>query len=154
MQVERITGAPGVVVTNGPKPLRYALYVYARQHPGAWLKLMGLEAGPSEAGTAKTDTAQSPEPGEAGDGFSRALRSPAHWSLSADDIAQLPPLFITASSGDEDVPLRISKTLARTAPRAKSSWVYYLPHDFDRDTSDPAGARVYEQAIGWMNALV
>lgn len=112
-------------VTSGPKPLRYALYVYARQHEGAWLDLMGLDASTPE-------------------------RTPMAWSLTAEDIAALPPLFVAASSGDEDVPLRISKTLARLAPRAAMKTVYFLPHDFDRDVTDPTGMQVYQQALAWM----
>lgn len=112
-------------VTSGPKPLRYALYVYARQHEGAWLDLMGLDASTPE-------------------------RTPKAWSLTAEDIAALPPLFVAASSGDEDVPLRISKTLARLAPHAAMKTVYLLPHDFDRDVTDPTGMQVYQQALAWM----
>lgn len=127
-QVERIAGAPGQIVTSGPKPLRYALYVHARQHDGAWLDLMGLDG---------ADPAHTPEA----------------WSLDEEEVAQLPPLFITASSGDEDVPMRMSKTLWRKAPHAVMESVYYLPHDFDRDTSNPAGAEVYAKAIEWMGGL-
>lgn len=112
-------------VTTGPKPLRYALFVYARQHEGAWLDLMGLDASTPE-------------------------RTPMAWSLTTEDIATLPPLFVAASSGDEDVPLRISKTLARLAPHAVMKIVYFLPHDFDRDVTDPAGMQVYQQALAWM----
>ena len=116
-------------LTSGPKPLRYSLYVYARQHEGAWLELMGLDG-------------------------SAAERTAEAWSLSAEDIAQLPPLFIAASTGDEDVPLRASKTLARTAPRATMKTVYYLPHDFDRDLTNPAGMEAYRAALSWMDGLV
>ena len=116
-------------LTAGPKALRYGLYVYARQHEGAWLDLMGLDGSAPE-------------------------RSPAAWSLSAADIAALPPLFVTASTGDEDVPLRASKTLARTAPSAVMKTVYYLPHDFDRDVTDPTGMQVYQQALAWLDGLV
>ena len=28
--------------------------------------------------------------------------------------------------------------------------VYYLPHDFDRDTTDPEGMRVYRGCLDWM----
>lgn len=131
-EVSRATAeamARPVAVTSGPKALRYGLYVYARQHEGAWLELMGLDGGTDE-------------------------RTAAAWSLSAADIAALPPLFATASSGDEDVPLRISKALARTAPQAVMKTVYYLPHDFDRDVSDPTGMKVYREAIAWMDGLV
>lgn len=128
-QVDRIAPAGTPAPTSGPKPLRYSLYVYARQHEGAWLRMCGIDG-------------SSPD------------HSAEAWSLSASDIAALPPLFIAASSGDEDVPFRISKTLWRAAPNAKMKTVYYLPHDFDRDISNPAGKEAYTEAISWMNALV
>ena len=116
-------------LTSASKALRYGLYVYARQHEGMWPQLMGLDGSAPE-------------------------RTVAAWSLSAEDIAQLPPLFITASTGDEDVPLRASKTLARSAPCATMKTVYYLPHDFDRDVTDPTGMQVYAAALAWMGGLV
>lgn len=127
-QVEKIRRSAGTLVTSGPKPLRYAMYVHARQHEGAWMGLLGLD-GRDETHTAET------------------------WSLDEEDIASLPPLFITASSGDEDIPFRLSKALARQAPNAVMKPVYYLPHDFDRDVNATEGKRVYEQAIAWMNTL-
>lgn len=127
-QVDKLMHKDGEVITSGPKPLRYAIYVHARQHEGAWLDLMGLD---------ESDSKHMPEA----------------WSLTDEDIKKLPPLFITASSGDEDVPMRMSKILARKAPRAVMKPVYYLPHDFDRDTSDPTGAEIYSKAIDWMDAL-
>lgn len=125
VQVDRIAKSDGTAVTSGPKSMRYALYVHARQHEGAWLDLLGLaeQGGPS---------------------------APEGWSLDGRDVAALPPLFITASSTDEDVPFRLPKTLSRTAPRAVMKPVYNLPHDFDRDTVDPTGAHIYDQAIEWM----
>lgn len=125
--VKRITSNGGIPF-SGPKALRYALYVYARQHEGTWLSLMGLD------GTTQD-------------------RDPAAWSLSDSDIAALPPLFIAASSGDEDIPLRISKSLSRKAPNAKMKTVYYLPHDFDRDLSRPEGADTYREVIDWLSGL-
>lgn len=127
-QVDKLAGDSSRMVTTGPKPLRYALYVHARQHEGAWLDLMGL----------------------GGDGQNR---SPDAWSLTDDEVVQLPPLFITASSGDEDVPFRLSKALSRMAPHAVMKPVYYLPHDFDRDVNDPTGAKAYSQAIDWMDSI-
>lgn len=111
-------------ITSGPKALRFSLYVYARQQ-GLWPALLGAE-----------DTA-SPDA-----------------SLSEEDIAQLPPLFITASSADQDVPFRISKTLSRMAPSAVMKPVYYLEHDFDRDTTNPAGTQVYTACLAWMEGLL
>lgn len=115
--------------TTGAKSSRYALYVYARQQPGAWLDLIGLDG-------------------------SEPSRKPEYWSLSEQDIASLPPLFIAASSGDEDIPLRISKTLWRKAPQAKMKTVYYLPHDFDRDITKPEGIDTYREIVEWMGGLL
>ncbi len=124
-QVDRIARTDGAIVTSGPKSARFALYVHARQHEGAWLDLLGLA-----------------DPG--------GPNVPEAWSLDERDVAALPPLFITASSTDEDVPFRLPKVLSRTAPCAVMRPVYNLPHDFDRDTADPTGGRIYDQAIEWM----
>ncbi|MDY2777752.1 MAG: alpha/beta hydrolase [Collinsella sp.] len=124
-QIARFLHAPSPIVTSGPKPLRFNLYVHARQHAGAWIELLGLDG-------------------------SEPRRDVEAWSLSDDDIAALPPLFICASTDDEDVPYRISKTLARAARAAVMKTVYYLPHDFDRDLTKPDGRTVYGQALDWM----
>lgn len=128
-QVDRLASSNCAIVTSGPKAIRYALYVHARQHQGAWLDLMGLD------GTAPN-------------------RTPEAWSLSDEDISRLPPLFITSSSGDEDIPFRLSKELSKKASGAVMKPVYYLPHDFDRDTSDPTGNRIYSEAIAWMGSQI
>lgn len=127
-QVAQIVKRTKEVPTSGSKALRYALYVYARQHEGAWLALMGLDG-------------------------SSDLLAPAAWSLSSKDIELLPPLFIAASTGDEDVPYRVSKQLSRRAPRTLMRNVYYLPHDFDRDVTNPAGEQAYQAALGWLSEL-
>lgn len=128
-QVETIVGARGQVVTSGPKPRRFSLYVHARQHEGAWLELLGLDGRDGE-------------------------HTPEACSLLAEDVAALPPLFMCASSTDEDVPYRASKTLSRLATSAVLKTVYNLPHDFDRDLSVPDGRRAYEQALQWMGTLL
>ncbi len=125
-QVYAIVGKHDEAPTTGAKALRWSLYVYARQHEGAWLRMMGL-TDPIEAG---------------------------RWSLSPEDIAALPPLFITASTGDADIPIKQSKTLWRSAPHAAMHQVYYLEHDFDRDTSNPAGREAYEKALSFLQELM
>lgn len=111
----------GEPLTSGPKAQRFALYVYARQH-GAWAELLGVR------------------PGDA-----------ARFSLSAEDVAALPPLFLTASTTDADVPFGESKRLQRAATHATMKPVYDLPHDFDRDTTNPTGLTIYHEALAWMN---
>lgn len=69
--------------TCGPKAIRYALYVHARQ-TGSWLTMLGVDDNDIE-----------------------------HLSLSDEQIAIMPPVFYAASTGDNDVPYAASKALAR-----------------------------------------
>lgn len=120
--VERICGEEGALVLGGANAQRYSVYVYARQ-TGRWGALLGV----------RTDAVR------------EAL------SLDPEDVAALPPLFITASTGDQDVPLKQSKTLMRAATGAVMHQVYYLEHDFDRDVSNPAGREAYEAALAFLS---
>lgn len=103
---------------------RYALYVYARQ-TGRWGELLGIA--PDDAATA---------------------------SLAPGDIAALPPLFIAASTGDEDVPFRVSRVLARQAPCARLHTVQGLGHTFDQDLRNPAGMRAYQAALTFLDGVL
>lgn len=116
----RIAGAPGELVTHGPKNLRFGLYIHARQL-GTWNAMLGLDASALEA-----------------------------WSLTDADLALLPPTFVAASTGDADVPFSVSKHLARTAPRARMFQAYDLEHDFDRDVANPAGPNAYTAALTFL----
>ena len=122
--VEGLAGASGTLVTSGPKAMRFSLYVYARQQ-GRWMEMLGVT--PDDA------------PG---------------LSLSPGDIAALPPLFITASTDDQDVPFKVSKQLSRLAPQARMKTVYYLEHDFDRDTANPAGTEAYTAALDYLDSVL
>lgn len=73
-------------------------------------------------------------------------------SLTDEDLAQLPPGFFTASTGDQDVPFRESKQLAARVPGSRFLPVYYLEHDFDRDTTKKEGPQAYREAIAWMDS--
>lgn len=125
-QMERIVQKSGGAPTSiDPLSSRYLVYVYARQHEGAWLELMGLDGSAPE-------------------------RTPEAWSLTPGDIAALPPVFACASAADEEVPYGAGKRFARSCPKAVFKTVYDLPHDFDRDTSRPEGRQIYEAALAWM----
>ena len=110
----------GGPVTSGPFELRFALYIHARQ-TGDWVRMLGVDE----------DQAR-------------------EQSLTPDDVAALPPLFVTASTDDGDVPYRIPKSLFRAKRGTKMVTVYHLEHDFDRDVSKPEGLDTYRQAITWM----
>lgn len=75
-------------------------------------------------------------------------------TLTEEDFALLPPGFFTASSGDQDVPFRESKQMAARIPGSRFFPVYYLEHDFDRDTSKKEGLQVYRAALEWMNTIL
>ncbi len=120
--VATICGEEGELVLGGGNAQRFSVYLYARQ-TGRWGELLGV----------RNDAAR------------EAL------SLSAEDVAALPPLFITASTGDQDVPLKQSKTLMRAAKDSVMHQVYYLEHDFDRDITNPAGREAYEAALAFLS---
>lgn len=121
--LDRLAGADPV--SSGPKPLRFSLYVAARQL-GIWTEVLGV-----------------------GD-----VDAAAACSLSAEDLRALPPVFVTASADDQDVPLGCSKAVSRAVPVKKCKWVYGLEHDFDRDVSRPEGREAYALAIEWTNNLL
>lgn len=112
----------GGVVTRGPKALRFSLYVYARQ-TGRWNELLGLD-----------------------EELTRA------YSLTAEDVAALPPLFLAASTGDRDVPYGASKSLFRMKPGTRMETVYNLEHDFDSDCTRPEGPRLWKHVVAWVCA--
>lgn len=103
---------------------RYILYVYARQN-GYLTDLWNIKEDDFET-----------------------------YSLTEKDFDLLPPLFITASSGDKDVPMAQSKALFRRLPKSRTQWVYYLEHDFDRNINDETGKKVYIECIKWIYELL
>ncbi len=134
--VARLTDKNGGPVVYGPLKDRYLLYVYARQ-TGAWARLLcGL-------GASATQDVSSPA------GMDLLVRH----SLTPEDLAQLPPAFLTASSTDQDVPFGSSKRMARLIPGAQFHPVYNMEHDFDRDAGRPEGREAYETALKWMEGL-
>lgn len=111
-------------ITSARLESRFPLYLYARQ-TGRWDELLGLD----------NETA-------------RTL------SVSDDELAGFPPTFCAASTSDNDVPYSCSKHLARTIPEAHLHTVYYLEHDFDRDTTRPEGPTCYESALTWLDNVL
>ena len=109
----------GPPITSGPLEKRYCLYVCARQR-GDWPLWLVNDADDLSA-----------------------------YSLNEKDLSGLPPAFLTASSADEDVPFCISKRMAHMIPGSVFYPVYYLEHDFDRNTERDEGREVYEACLKW-----
>ncbi|WP_371361729.1 Acetyl esterase [Sporomusa rhizae] len=109
-------------LTYGPIQKRFALYLFARQ-TGNWLSLL-----------APKNTAVD-------------LKK---YSLSLDDLKELPPAFLAASPFDYDVPFEMSKTMAETIPSAHLYIAKNAEHDFDRNPNDIMAIEAYHRMLSWM----
>ena len=107
------------LVCNAPLEQRFGLYVYARQ-TGTWGSLIGINQDNLES-----------------------------FSLDEKTQGDLPPLFISASRDDRDVPFRNSEMLAQKAGSASTYFVDSGGHDFDRDTTRPEGPEAWGACLSW-----
>ena len=107
-------------IAYGPIQSRFALYLYARQS-GKWLELLGVNQTVAE-----------------------------EFSLTKEDIECLPPVFITHSKNDTDVPFEISERLSQEIPNNHFYPVNHPEHDFDRDTDSAQSKGAYHQLIEWL----
>ncbi|GGC76385.1 alpha/beta hydrolase [Enterococcus wangshanyuanii] len=84
----------------------------------------------------------------------KAPNEKSTFSLSEADLANLPPAFLTHSSGDQDVPVEISRKAATLIPTVVYEEVSDLPHDFDRDLNNKEGLRIYQKLIDWLDQII
>lgn len=111
--------------SQAPLEERYFLYVSARQR-GTWPNLLTHGDASALAACAVPDQA----------------------------LSQLPPAFLTASTGDQDVPPAFSTTLHQAIPHSRLYTVYGLNHDYDRDPVLPESQSLYAQATTWLDELL
>lgn len=107
-------------IAHGPLQTRYALYLYARQ-TGKWLSFLGADEKTTET-----------------------------FSLSKEDLEQLPPVFLAQSQADQDVPYSVGEKLAATIPDNYFYKVKNMEHDFDRDIHAPQSINAYEECLNWL----
>lgn len=107
-------------LAKGPLQTRYALYLYGRQ-TGKWLDLLGL----------------SPEETQA-------------FSLTKENLTELPPTFIAHSRADQDVPYAIGEQLHVAIPESVFYSVSTLEHDFDRDPTVSQAKEAYQRLMDWL----
>lgn len=103
---------------------RYLVYMVARQK-GDWLDL-----------------------------FLTASEQKRELSISKEEIKRLPPLFISASKQDPDIPARQSRQLANFHEDASLNLVDVPEHDFDRTHIDSLGIDLYENITSWILDLL
>ncbi|MDE1547654.1 alpha/beta hydrolase [Jeotgalibaca caeni] len=108
-------------IVNGIKEKRFSIYIYYRQ-TGDWTKEI-LRAGDKAA----------------------------DYSLSNHDLKNLPPAFLAASTGDPDVPYRLSKKMADLIPNSVLETVDSAEHDFDRTTVGGIGTEIYSRMLDWLS---
>ncbi|MGH2311273.1 alpha/beta hydrolase, partial [Enterococcus faecalis] len=61
-----------------------------------------------------------------------------------------PTCSSTASSTDEEVSFRYSKKIGRTISESTFKAIYYLEHDFLKQTKDTSVITLFEQLDSWL----
>lgn len=107
-------------LVEGPIELRFGLYIYYRQS-GNWIR--GILGADKQAST---------------------------FSLSKEELSKLPPAFLTASTGDPDVPYRLSEKMAKEIPSSYLETINSNEHDFDRVDMKKVGPEVYQKMLSWL----
>ena len=111
-------------VSAAPIEQRFFLYVYARQQ-GKWLDFL------------------TPDPAQL-----------TRFSIPEEELKELPPTFLTASTADQDVPFSFSKKLSLQIPQSQFLPVFGLEHDYDRNPDLPESQRLYQAALDWTDSMV
>jgi len=65
----------------------------------------------------------------------------------------LPPVFLTASLNDTDIPFSVSQYMSIHIQNATFEPICGNDHDFDRDVSTGIGLDIYKKAINWLSHL-
>lgn len=107
-------------LAKGPLQTRYAIYLYARQ-TGRWLDLILPDK-----------------------------KCQNQFSLSDDELASLPPVFIAQSKTDNDVPFQQGENLSEKVSSAKFITLEQANHDFDSDPTNKEALQIYQELLEWL----
>ncbi|UJF16159.1 alpha/beta hydrolase [Jeotgalibaca sp. MA1X17-3] len=107
-------------IVEGPIELRFGIYIHYRQS-GNWIR-----------------------------GILGAGIKPSLYSLSEEDLSQLPPSFLAASTGDPDVPFRLSEKMEKEILISHLETIHSNEHDFDRVDLKETGPKTYSKIISWL----
>lgn len=110
-------------IVNGPLEKRYSIYLYYRQ-TGKWVYQLIKEQ-----------------------------ESLSTYSLTEEDLKELPPTFLSASTDDQDVPYHFTETLAQSIPKNELFTVNGLEHDFDRHVNLVESETLYYKIINWLDTI-
>ncbi|MBP1047050.1 alpha/beta hydrolase [Enterococcus sp. BWM-S5] len=107
-------------VWDDPLLQRYLLYIYAVQHQ----KLASY--------------------------YGITEQTSADFTITETQRQPFPPIFSTASTADQEVPFHYSKALIRKNTRDMFVPVYYLKHDFLKETQDDQVLKVFGKLADWL----
>ena len=107
-------------IAGAPLETRYMLYVYCRQQ-GTWL-----------------------------DSFISSPYEKIKFSINNEALSKLPPVFLTASRNDTDVPFTETLNMSEHIQNAVFEAVNGNVHDFDRNVSNEVGMDIYKKVIHWL----
>lgn len=91
---------------------------------------------------------------QTGEWLSKVLPDRSQWeyySLTDQELSQLPRTFLTASNTDKDVPYECSVHLSHTISNNEFHPVENQYHDFDRDFNNPISVTIYQSLLKWLN---
>ncbi|KAF1302540.1 alpha/beta hydrolase [Enterococcus saccharolyticus] len=74
------------------------------------------------------------------------------FAISQEQLKQFPRTFSTASTTDEEVPFKYSKSLKRLIPNCKFVPVYDLSHDFLKQPEHEQVQKVFTQLENWLQS--
>ncbi|KAF1297804.1 esterase [Enterococcus sp. JM4C] len=72
------------------------------------------------------------------------------YRLTQADLANFPICFSTASTTDKEIPFRYSKQLAKAIPGSQFVPLYYLDHDFLKQTDQPSVKELFTKLDTWL----
>lgn len=75
------------------------------------------------------------------------------FSLTSDNLKNLPPTFLAASSSDQDVPFSISQEMSQVIPDNKAFFIEGMPHDFDANLQSVQGKKAYTELTTWLDSF-
>ena len=76
--------------------------------------------------------------------------SSTKYSIEQSEFKKFPAIFSVASITDKEVPMNYSKSLKNIVSGSKFIQLYYLEHDFLKDTSDSQVKQVFTQLDEWL----
>lgn len=73
------------------------------------------------------------------------------FDLTDEELTAFPKTFSSASTTDSEIPFHYSKKIGRLIPHSRFCPVYYLEHDFLKDTHTPEVKVILQKLENWLD---